>query len=45
MSWRLIDGPESADAVAEEILKAPLRRCLTHIDLGRDQFRNAAVRG
>jgi Protein of unknown function (DUF1194) len=26
MSWRIIDGPESADAVAEEILKAPLRR-------------------
>ncbi len=24
--WRLIDGPESADAVASEILKAPLRR-------------------
>ncbi len=24
--WRVIDGPESADAVAEEILKAPLRR-------------------
>lgn len=24
--WRMIDGPESADAVAEEILKAPLRR-------------------
>jgi uncharacterized protein YbaA (DUF1428 family) len=26
MSWRIIDGPESADAVAEEISKAPLRR-------------------
>lgn len=24
--WRVIDGPESADAVAEEILKTPLRR-------------------
>ena len=24
--WRVIDGPESADAVADEILKAPLRR-------------------
>lgn len=24
--WRVIDGPESAGAVAEEILKAPLRR-------------------
>lgn len=24
--WRVIDGPESADAVAQEILKAPLRR-------------------
>jgi hypothetical protein len=26
MPWRVIDGPESADAVAEEVLKAPLRR-------------------
>jgi hypothetical protein len=24
--WRMIDGPESADAVAAEILKAPIRR-------------------
>jgi hypothetical protein len=24
--WRIIDGPETADAVAAEILKAPLRR-------------------
>ncbi|HEY3677827.1 MAG TPA: DUF1194 domain-containing protein, partial [Bradyrhizobium sp.] len=24
--WRLIDGPESADAVANEILKIPVRR-------------------
>jgi len=24
--WRVIDGPESADAVAAEILKAPIRR-------------------
>jgi Protein of unknown function (DUF1194) len=24
--WRLIDGPETADAVAEEILKSPIRR-------------------
>jgi len=24
--WRVIDGPEAADALAEEILKAPLRR-------------------
>jgi uncharacterized protein YbaA (DUF1428 family) len=24
--WRVIDGPESADAVAAEIMKAPLRR-------------------
>jgi hypothetical protein len=26
LPWRVIDGPESAGAVAEEILKAPLRR-------------------
>ena len=24
--WRVIDGPESADAVAHEILKTPIRR-------------------
>jgi len=24
--WRVIDGPESADAVAEEIMKTPIRR-------------------
>lgn len=24
--WRVIDGPESADAVADEIMKAPIRR-------------------
>jgi hypothetical protein len=24
--WRLIDGPESADAIADEILKTPVRR-------------------
>ena len=24
--WRLIDGPETADAVAEEIMKTPIRR-------------------
>ena len=24
--WRLIDGPESADAVADEIMKTPIRR-------------------
>ena len=24
--WRLIDGPETADAVAQEILKTPIRR-------------------
>src|SRR5256885_5393004 len=26
MPWRLIDGPESADAVANEIASAPYRR-------------------
>src|SRR5262249_58475821 len=26
MPWRMIDGPESADAVANEIAKAPYRR-------------------
>jgi hypothetical protein len=26
LPWRIVDGPESADAVAAEILKAPIRR-------------------
>jgi hypothetical protein len=33
--WRVIDGPESADAVAADIL---------NLDFRRDQFRHAAVR-
>ena len=24
--WRIIDGPETADAVANEIMKTPIRR-------------------
>jgi hypothetical protein len=42
--WRVIDGPETADAVASEIMST----CppgLAHLDFGCDLFRNAAVRG
>ena len=35
--WRVIDGPESAGSVAEEILKAPLRRV---IDISGDGANN-----
>ena len=42
--WRLIEGPETADAVANEIMKTPDPPGLAHLDLGRDLFRDAAVR-
>lgn len=42
--WRVIDGAETADAVAAEIMKTPVCRGLVNIDLRRDQFRAAAVR-
>ena len=37
--WRLIDGPETADAFANEIARAPYPPRLAHLDLGRAQFR------
>ncbi len=42
--WRVIDGPETADAVANEIMKTPIRRASRTSISGRDQFRDAAVR-
>ena len=42
--WRLIDGPETADAVANEIMQDAGPPGVAHLDLGRDQFRHAAVR-
>ena len=33
--WRLIDGPEAADAFANEIARAPLPARVAHLDLGR----------
>ena len=42
--WRLIDGPETADAVSEEIIEDADPPRLAHLDLGRDLFRDAAVR-
>jgi hypothetical protein len=44
--WRVIDGPETADAVAREIMKTPVRQgsSTSIFNLRRDQFRDAAVR-
>ena len=42
--WRLIDGPETADAVAAEIMKTPIRRASRTSISGAIQFRDAAVR-
>ena len=42
--WRLIDGPESADAFAERDRARALPPRLAHLDLRRAQFRQAAVR-
>ena len=44
MPWRLIDGPESADAVAAEIARAPYRRASRTSISGGLRFRQAAVR-
>jgi hypothetical protein len=38
MPWRMIDGPESADAVASEIAKAPYRRAPRTSIFGALQF-------
>jgi hypothetical protein len=38
MPWRMIDGPESADAVANEIAKAPYRRAPRTSIFGALQF-------
>ena len=50
MPWRLIDGPEAADAVANEIMRAPYRRASrTSISGGlkfaRPLFDNSGYRG
>jgi hypothetical protein len=50
MPWRLIDGPESADAVAAEIARAPYRRASrTSISgalrFGKPLFDNSGYRG
>ena len=42
--WRVIDGPETADAVAERNPEDADPPRLAHLDLRRDQFRDAAVR-
>ena len=44
MPWRLIDGPEAADAVAAEIGRAPYRRASRTSISGGLQFRQGAVR-
>src|SRR5256885_11004538 len=38
MPWRMIDGPESADAVANEISRAPYRRAPRTSIFGALQF-------
>ncbi|MDO8875921.1 MAG: DUF1194 domain-containing protein [Pseudolabrys sp.] len=48
--WRVIDGPESADAVAAEIARAPIRRATRTsisgaIQFGRALFENSGYRG
>jgi len=40
----VIDGPASADAIANEIMETPVRPGLAHVDLRRDRFRDAAIR-
>ena len=44
MPWRLIEGPESADAVAAEIAARAIPARLAHLDFRRAAFRQAAVR-
>ena len=41
--WRVIDGPESADAVANEIMKNAGSPRLANLDFRRDPFRIAVV--
>src|SRR5260370_40414940 len=36
--WRVIDGPETADAVANEIMKTPIRRASRHSISGAIKF-------
>ena len=43
--WRLIEGPESADAFVSEIAARALSTRLAHVHFRRAQFRRAAVRG
>ena len=41
--WRVIDGPETADTVASEMMKTPFRRGSRTSYFGRDRVRNAAI--
>lgn len=50
MPWRLIDGPEAADAVANEIMRAPYRRASRTsisgaLKFARPLFDNSGYRG
>lgn len=50
MPWRLIDGPEAADAVAAEIARAPYRRASRTsisgaLDFAKPLFDNSGYRG
>ena len=44
MPWRLIDGPESADAVAAELMNAPYRRAPRTSIYGALKFAQTVVR-
>ena len=44
MPWRLIDGPESADAVAAEISACPIPPCLANFNFRRAAVCQAAIR-
>ena len=40
--WRVVEGPESAGSVANEISQAPMRRAAAHLDFRRAAVRHAA---
>ena len=45
LPWRLIDGPETADAVAARAGRRAIPARVAHVDLGRADVRSIAVRG
>ena len=43
--WRIVDGPETADSVAAEIMKTPIRRASRTSISGAIRFCHADARG